>query len=114
MTLVREDISLDGAIFLIQEYEDELYWFAEKLIKETEKRKIINQLDQADLLGIIQGIGYKKGGMNFTKWRRKKILRINEINDELNEDKLTIFERLTKKKEPKTLFDSLIKRYKRK
>ena len=103
-----------GAIKLVQEYGEELSWFIEEFILEIEKERIINQLSKADLLGVIQGVGHKKGNLLFTKWRREKISKLDEINDELNYDKLTVFERLVKSKKPKTIFDRLIKYSKRK
>ncbi|MHA1302135.1 MAG: hypothetical protein ACTSPI_00335 [Candidatus Heimdallarchaeaceae archaeon] len=70
----------------------------------------MDQLEQADLLGAIQGLGFKKGRSIFINWRRKKLMRIKEIDDEMNFDKLTVFEKLKKQNEPKTVFDKLINR----
>ena len=99
---------------MVQEYGEELIWFIEEFILDIEKEKIIDELNKADLLGRIQGVGNKKGNILFAKWRREKISKLDEINDELNYDKLTIFERLIKSKKPKTIFDKLIKYSKRK
>jgi len=74
----------------------------------------LNQIEQGELLGVIQGLGFKKGQTVFTKWRRKKLERIREIEDKINEDKLNIFERLIRHSIPKTVFDNLIKKNKRK
>ncbi len=74
----------------------------------------MNQIEQGELLGVIQGLGFKKGQTIFTKWRRKKLERIREIEDKINEDKLNIFERLIRHNIPKTVFDNLIKKNKRK
>jgi len=93
---------------LIQKYGEDLELFIKELMGEIEKRKIMDQLEQADLLGAIQGLGFKKGKTIFTSWRRKRLNRIEEINDNINEDKLTIFERLIKQNRPKNVFDNLI------
>lgn len=70
----------------------------------------MNQLEQADLLGAVQGLGFKKGKSVFTKWRKGKLNRIEKIDDEIHFDELTIFEKLEKQDEPKTVFDKLIRR----
>jgi len=93
---------------LIQEYGEDLELFIKELIGEIEKRKIMDQLEQADLFGAVQASGFKKGQSIFTKWRRKRLNRIEEINDGINEDELTIFERLIKQNRPKNVFDNLI------
>jgi len=98
-----------GAILLIQDYGDNLECSIKELIGEIEKRKIMNQLEQADLFGVIQGLGFKKGRSIFTNWRRKQLARIEEINDEMHFDELPIFEKLKKQDESKTIFERLIK-----
>ena len=67
------------------------------------------------MFAAIQGIGYKKGAAIFSKWRRNKLFRIDEINDKLNEVDLNIFERLIKRKRytSGTIFDRLNKRKKK-
>lgn len=69
----------------------------------------MNQLEQADLFGAIQGLGFKKGKSVFTNWRRKKLARIEEIDDEIHFDELPVFEKLKKQNESKTVFDRLVK-----
>ena len=99
---------LAGAILLIQEYGEDLELFIKELMGEIEKRKIMDQLEQADLFGAVQGLGFKKGQSIFTKWRNKKLARIKEIDDEIHFDELNVFEKLRKQNEPKTIFDRLI------
>ena len=98
---------------MIQEYGEDLGLFVKELIGEIEKRKIMDQLEQADLFGAVQGLGFKKGKTIFTNWRRRKLARIEEINDSIDEDELTVFEKLRKQNEPKTVFDRLIRRKQR-
>ena len=93
---------------MIQEYGEDLGLFVKELIGEIEKRKIMNQLEQADLLGTVQGLGFKKGRTIFTSWRRKQLARIKEIDDEIHFDELNVFEKLTRQNKPETVFDSLI------
>jgi len=101
-------VPLTGAILLIQEYEEDLELFIKELMGEIEKRKIMDQLEQADLFGAIQGLGFKKGRSVFTNWRRKRLARIEEINDEVHFDELNVFEKLIRRNKPKTIFDNLI------
>ena len=98
-----------GAILLIQDYGDNLECSIKELIGEIEKRKIMNQLEQADLLGAIQGLGFKKGQSIFTNWRRKQLARIEEIDDEVHFDELPVFEKLKKRDESKNIFERLIR-----
>jgi len=108
MSLVKGNVPLTGATLLIQEYGEDLELFVKELIGEIEKRKIMDQLEYADLLGAIQGLGFKKGKAIFTTWRRKQLARIEEIDDNINEDQLNVFEKLIRQNKPKTVFDSLI------
>jgi hypothetical protein len=67
------------------------------------------------MFAAIQGIGYEKGATIFSKWRRGKLFRIDEINDKLDEANLNIFERLIKRKRytSGTIFDRFNKRKKK-
>lgn len=71
-----------------------------------ERIKIIKELDQLNLLGIVQGLGTKKGNANYRSYRNQKIKQLKELEDKKN---LTVFERLKRKKEKKTktVFDRL-------
>ena len=103
--MTKVDIPLLSSIYLVQEYPEDLSWFIPELIDEREKVKVINELDQSILLGIVQGLGTKKGNIAFKKFRQEKMNRLEELNL-MNKN---IFERLARVKETKTntVFDKL-------
>lgn len=100
---------LTAAILLVQDYGNDLGEYIKELTGEIEKANIVDQIEQANLLSVVQGIGKKKGHIFFTKWRRKKLEQMFEIDEKINEDKKTVFEKLIKQNKPKTVFDNLIK-----
>ena len=105
-------ISVEGAIELVQGYENELDWFVPEAIASIEKSKILKKLDLANTLASVQGITQgKKGVVQFRKWRRKEVQRIESIEDNLKVKKLSVFDRLIlNKKKLHTVFDTLIRR----
>jgi dsRNA-specific ribonuclease len=90
---------------LVQEYAMHFDWFIPELMEELEKRQIIKDLNQAHISALAQNTGSKKGNRVYNDWVRSKQDRL----DELEESKLTVFERLRKRKGKgtNTLFDRL-------
>ena len=96
-------------MFLVQDYGTDLDWFTTELIGEIEKRKIFEEFEWFNLFSTVQAFGFKKGKTVYHKWRRSKLARIDEIDDMINQSKMTIFDRLIRMNRPKTIFDNLIK-----
>lgn len=89
----------------MQEYDIHFDWFIPELIEELEKRQIAKDLNLAHLLVLANNTGSKKGNQLYNEWRREKIARLEEID----ESRLTVFERLKRKKGKgtNTVFDRL-------
>lgn len=100
---------------LAQKYAGELGWFVPKIVGELERREIVRDLEQFNLLATVQSLVYsKKGRAQYNKWRYGKLRRLDEIEDEMISQDLNVFERLNRMKPKQTPFQNLIDRIKRK
>ena len=110
MTLIKGGIPLLAAIVLIDEYGEDLYWFTEKIVGELERIRILKDLERFNLLATVQALGAsKKGRIQYHKWHRQKLSRLDELGDIEMDSGLTVFEKLQQKNKPRTIFDGLIK-----
>ncbi len=115
LTLVRGRVPLASAIVLVQEYIGELEWLVPKIVGELERKEIVRDLEQFNLLATVQSLVYsKKGRVQYRKWRYGKLRRLDEIEDEMTIRDLNVFERLNRMKPKQTPFQNLIDRIKRK
>lgn len=90
---------------MIREFERDVNWFIEELINQEKESAIIKELEETNIKALIMGLGTKKGNRIYQNWRRDKIDELEEIK----EKDLTVFEKLKRSKERKsmTLFDKL-------
>lgn len=93
---------MDSAIVLVQDYPNDLQDFFTPIRNAIEKIQIRDEFRLANLLGALQALTIKKGSRIYHKWRRRQLQRLEELDDY----KLTVFERLIKKKHD-TVFDRL-------
>ena len=93
----------------------ELEWFVPKIVGEIERREIVRDLEQFNLLSTVQALVHsKKGKIQYRKWRYGKLARLDEIEDEMINQDLNVFQRLNRMKPKQNPFQNLIDRIKRK
>lgn len=98
---------LTAALYLVWEYPTELDWFLQEFAGDEALRRITEQLERANMMAAVQGLGSRKGNTNFHKWRRRKVAEADEIQEEKELKNATVFEKLirSKGKKTNTLFD---------
>ena len=99
-----------GAIVLVNEYSDDLYWASEKIVGELERQRIIRELEQFNLLSTVHALGTKQGKTQYYRWRRKKLAKLEDIEEMMVVSELNVFQRLQRqqKNRTRTVFDNLI------
>lgn len=86
--------------------------FLPKYINKLKQKKVYDALELADIITVSNAVtASKKGSALYNKWRGKKIAILEDLIEESEVHKLTIFQRLnrklTKRKRDTTVFDRL-------
>jgi len=96
---------------VLMEYVDDFEWFIKSLEKIYRRKTISNQISLAQVNGVVQGIGSKKGNENFKKFIRNLRNEYHETMHENEKPKKTFWKE-AKRMKGKTLFQALKERKK--
>ena len=92
--------------------------FLPKYLNTVAQNKIEDDMRLADIIVAAVNVGRtKKGHQTYSKWRNQRIKQITDLKEELEIEKLTVFERLRftankGKRQTNTVFDRLKRVYK--
>jgi len=92
---------------LITSYGDCLELFIDDLVNKYQIKTIQDDLRFADIQTVTRNVGqHEKANATYAKWRRSKIMKLEELRESKN---LTVFQKLQRAQEKKsnTVFDRL-------
>ena len=90
---------------MIDIYEGDIGWFVDRFHRYREIVTLKKDIELGNIIAIASSAGNsKEANTAFSKWNRKKITQIEDLQKEETE---TIFEKLQRKNKKNTLFDRL-------